>query len=278
MKAFGASVLLSMLVTTSALAQSIEGFGKGLTDRDYPHVGTPLLKAFQFHYGVIIAPDSCGELPAFWVQEDHHLTQILIAPDFSPGKIRIGFHDKNGDDKYFYRLSHHSVSNPRIQQFTRTLDICGEQGKCTVRLDKPKGDFVFVLVGFQLSFRGTDHHIDEVGILEKDGELTVFFNDRNDDDLFLWSVQFAYVPGDLLQDVGVSSGTRERRGASRTIGRGNPVIRGFKFNFEPYFTSGGDHHIGHISVCASTGRVDVLYMDKNGDDGFDWEVHWATLR
>ena len=278
MKAFAASVLLSMLFTTSALAQSIEGFGAGLTDRDHSHVGTPLLNAFQFHYGVILPSVNCGALPAFWEQEDHHLTQILVWPDFSPGSIRIGFHDKNRDDRYFYRVSHHSVSNPRIQHFTRTLDICSDPGKCTVRLDKPKGDFVFVLVGFQLSFRGTDHHIDEVGILENDGELTVFFNDKNDDDLFLWSVQFAYVPRDLLRERGVSRGRRERRGASRSLTPGNSVIRGFKFNFEPYFTSGGDHHIGGISVCASSGRVDVLYMDKNGDDGFDWEVRWALLR
>jgi hypothetical protein len=278
MKTFAAGFLLSILITTSALAQSTEGFGSGLTDRDYPHVGTPLLNAFEFHYGVILPPVKCGDLPDFWVQEDHHLAQILIWPDFSPGRIRIGFQDKNGDAKYFYRLSHHGVSDPRIQQFTRTLDICSEQGKCTVRLDKPKGDFVFVLVGFQLAFHGTDHHIDEVGVLEKDAELTVFFNDKNDDDLFLWSLQFAYVPRDLFGELGVSSGTRERRGASRSISSGNSVIRGFKFNFEPYFTSGGDHHIGHISVCASSGRVDVLYTDKNFDDGFDWEVHWALLR
>ena len=266
MKTVLTTVIFLMLAATSAIAQTVEGFdGGGLVDRDYPHTGTLLLDSFDFQF---TSHHNLGS------SVDHHLTQILIAPDFgSPSKLRLGFHDKNSDDEYFYRVSHQSVANAGIQSFTRGLDICSDRGKCTVRLAKPAGDFVFVLKGFQLSFRGTDHHIDEVGILESNGELTVFYNDKNDDDIFIWSIQFAYVPRSLISQVGESSGTNERRGASRTIPHGRSVISGFRFNFRS-----DDHHIRAISVLTPDGRAEVLYTDKNGDDRFDWQVRWAILR
>jgi len=262
MKPISAAVTILMLVATSAAAQTMEGFAKGLADRNYPHVGALLLDSFDFQF------TKNRNLAS---EVDHHLQQILIAPDFGPGRLRLGYHDKNSDDEYFYRISHVSVNNSRIQSARRNLDICSDRGKCTVRLAKPAGDFVFVLVGFQLSFRGTDHHIDEIGLLENNGDLTVFFNDKSDEAIFIWSVQFAWVPRDLFSQVGESSGAGDRRGASRTIPRGRSVIRGFKFNFRD-----NDHHIRATSVLTPDGRVEVLYADKNGDDRFDWQVQWAV--
>ncbi|HEV2851638.1 MAG TPA: hypothetical protein VHC97_02425 [Thermoanaerobaculia bacterium] len=263
MKPISAAATILMLVAASAAAQTVEGFGKGLVDRNYPHVGALLLDSFDFQF---TKDRNLGSAV------DHHLQQILIAPDFGPGRLRLGYHDKNSDDEYFYRISHLSVDNSRIQSVRRDLDICSDRGKCTVHLNKPAGDFVFVLVGFQLSFRGTDHHIDEVGILENNGDLTVFFNDKNDDDIFIWSIQFAWVPRDSILQLGESSGAGDRKGASRTIPHGSSVIRGFKFNFRD-----SDHHIRATSVLTPDGRVEVLYTDQNGDDPFDWQVRWAIL-
>ena len=45
------------------------------------------------------------------------------------------------------------------------LDICSEI-ECSVPIERPTGDSVFVLVGFQLSYQGTDHHIKRVRVLE----------------------------------------------------------------------------------------------------------------
>jgi len=264
MKTTSAISAFLLLLASSAVAQTVEGFGKGLEDRDYPHTGALLLDSFDFQFTKNRNLSS---------QVDHHLTQILVAPDFgTQNKMRLGYHDKNSDDEYFYRISHHTSTDARIRRDSRSLDIC-DRNKCTVRLSRPAGDFVFVLVGFQLSFRGTDHHIDEVGVMENNGELTVFFNDKNDDDVFIWSVQFAWVPRDLVSQLGESSGANERKGASRTINRGTSVVRGFKFNFRS-----DDHHIRAVSVLTPDGRVEVLYTDKNGDDRFDWQVRWALLR
>lgn len=263
MKTTSAISAFLLLLASSAVAQTVEGFGKGLEDRDYPNTGTLLLDSFDFQF---------TKNRNLATQVDHHLMQILVAPGLPVNKIRVGYHDKNSDDEYFFRISHHTSTDSRIRRDSRSLDIC-DRNKCTVRLSRPAGDFVFVLVGFQLSFRVTDHHIDEVGVMENNGELTVFFNDRNDDDLFLWSVQFAWVPRDLVSQLGESSGNNERRGASRTITRGTSVVRGFKFNFRS-----DDHHIRAVSVLTPDGRVEVLYTDKNGDDRFDWQVRWALLR
>jgi hypothetical protein len=45
-------------------------------------------------------------------------------------------------------------------------------------------DAVFVISSFGLGYDDDDHHIDEIGIEEKDGQVTVALNDENDDDLF----------------------------------------------------------------------------------------------
>lgn len=260
---------VAVVIATSGIAQTVEGFGKGLVDVDYPHTGTQLLDSFFFQF---VEGTNLGS------HVDHHLTQLLFLPDFPQGKMRLGFHDKNSDDRYFYKLSHVGIGDPRVRRFTRSLDIC-DRSRCTVTIERPAGDFVFVLVGLQLAYRGTDHHVDEIGVIESNGALTVFFNDKNDDDVFQWSIKYAYVPADLFIYRDVTSGTRERRGARRTIPAGNSVIRGFKFNFEPHFTSGGDHHIRSVGVLTQDdGRLEVWYNDKNEDDGFDWEVHSGVLR
>ena len=58
-----------------------------------------------------------------------------------------------------------------------------------------------------------------------------------------------------------------------------PVIQGFAFDFKPYFTGGEDHHLKEIGVLTRwpSNDLQVYYADKNGDDGFDWEVRLADL-
>lgn len=265
-KLLAASAVLAILFGTPATAQDVRGCGKGLVDEPHAPTGTPLLGRFAFEYD----------------KKDEHITQILIKPGSSPGKMTLGFHDKNLDNRYCYNVTHFQVRDPRIQQFSRDLDICSGPGKCTVPLRRPSGDFVFVLIGFQLSFQsGVDHHIDEIAVLENNGELTVAFNDQHDRALFLWSVQYAYVPRDLFRELGESSGDHERNEATRMMPGGVAVLRGFRFNFEPYFTNGNDHHIRKVALLPtqSSPQSDVFisYRDRNGDDGFDWEYRWAIL-
>ena len=102
--------------------------------------------------------------------------QILIAPRFPRADtIRLGFHDRNSDDDYSYKVIYRGVSDPRIRQYTRSLDV--STGKVGVPIEKPHGSFVFVLQGFQLAFPGDDHHVNEVGVNEIDGVVDIEFGD-----------------------------------------------------------------------------------------------------
>jgi hypothetical protein len=243
-----------------------EGFSDGgFETRSFSAPGVPLLDSFYFRY----------------TSGDHHLSQIMLRPGFpEPGQMQLAFHDINLDDDYFFKVIHRPVVDGRIRSFSRDLDLC--VGSCNVGIDRPDGDFVFVLVGFQLAYQGAvngrDRHVNMIALMENDGELRMRFGDKNMDTNVLWRVQYAYVPRDLFLTLGESSGTREQGGAGRDIRQGASVIRGFFFNFEPHFTSGRDHHIKEIGVMTpDRGRVEVYYGDKNGDDGFDWVVRWGVL-
>jgi hypothetical protein len=82
--------------------------------------------------------------------------------------MRLGYHDSDKDTDYEYKIVHQIVDTPGILRFRRDLDICSEI-ECSVPIERPTGDSVFVLVGFQLSYQGADHHIKRVRVLEWDG-------------------------------------------------------------------------------------------------------------
>jgi hypothetical protein len=272
-KFLAVSTALSALASTTVSAQESNGcvdisenHGSSLVDLPFAPTGTPLLSRFGF---------------AFNPGQDHHIQQILIAPGLPPEMMRLAFADKepdDGDDNYCFNVTNFDVSDARIRPAVRGLDICREAGTCTVRLDKPAGDFVFVLIGFQLSFRAPfDHHLKDIAILENDGMLTISFADRHFDpseDTILWSLQYAYVPGDLFAGVGEWSATGAHDRVIGQIPVGQVVLRGFRFTF-----TNDDHHIQQISVRPNTGgTVFLTYRDVNGDDPFDFEYRWAVLR
>jgi len=252
------------LVAPQVLAEAIDD--GGLADAAYAS-GDLLLRSFDFMYQ----------------SADHHLGGIVALTEVPSGSnLRVGFFDQNRDDDYFFRISHYNAVDSRIVRVNRSLDICVTTGgSCTVSIanTKPAGNFVFVLTGFEISYQtGIDHHLDEIGVLENAGQLTVIYNDASDNKTFLFSVQFAWVPSDLFTGLGTVSSAMENGGAQQTTPvTGKGVIRGFHFNFEPYFTSGEDHHIKRIAVYMLNDRVSVLYHDNNSDDGYDYHVRWGRL-
>jgi hypothetical protein len=237
----------------------VEGFDDGgAVSPDFSHTGVPLLDSFFFQF----------------TNDDHHLTAISITPDRPQGKIFLQFQDKNGDDDYFYKVIHRIVNDSRVQQFSTSSDICSEN-VCTVELPKPAGDFIFVLIGFSLRFTGDDHHVKVVDIHERRGSLSVTFRDKQTapPPIFLWDVQYAYVPRDLFVELGRSDGRGDRGGAGRDISAGPSVICGFSFRFVD-----DDHHLRDIGVTTpDNGRVEVFYEDHNSDDAFNWSVDWGIL-
>jgi hypothetical protein len=268
---FACSTALLALTSLTVSAQEENGCvdvakkNESLFDVPFVPNGTPLLSRFGFSFDPGI---------------DHHIQQILIYPGLPPGMMRLDYSDKHPDDEdnYCFNITHFDIADARVRHVTRGLDICSESGKCTVQLDKPAGDFVFVITGFQLSYRAPyDHHVKEVSILENNGALTVALNDEHFDpseDTFIWDIQYAYVPRDRFINIGESTGAGANDRVLVSMPSGRAVLRGFKFTF-----IGDDHHLQQISVRPNTtGTAFIVFRDQNGDDKFDWEYRWAILR
>jgi hypothetical protein len=264
---------------------SLEGFGKGRIDPEYPGVddGVPLLREFYFRF------QELGPSEAV----DNHINCIMVLPagvpeDLSPnaglplkvvedGKVTLMYSDDELDaakDQYFYRIAH---SNAPVDPRRFQIRAVGCRGTCEHDLPSPSFPNaipgVFVLVGFQLFFTGArDHHIDEVAVFEKDGKLTVKLNDKNDEDVFAYFVDYALVlpVGQNIQ-VGEASGSAVG-GAHEPLPQGKKVIRGFHFDFVS-----GDRHLREIGVLMNNDNVEVFYGDASGNDEFRWNVRWAMI-
>jgi len=243
---------------TAALTNIEQGIHPGgPVVRGFPSTRAALLSGFYFQY----------------TGDDHHVLQLMALPRFpAPDKIELGLHEEGEDSEYSFKVIHHLVGDARIRSFTRALDV-GVGRSATVTVERPAGEMLFVLSGFQLAFHGVDHHLDEAGIVESGGSVTFRFNDKNDDDTFKFSLKYCYVPRDLFSAVGTVQGENDKGGARATIPSGKAVIRGFNCNFRSK-----DHHIRDLGVLAGDGRVEVFFEDKNGDDPFDWSVAWGVLR
>ena len=212
---------------------SAEGFGKGHINVDYPGTqqGVPLLSSFYFRF----------QVPGSSAGVDNHLNILRVMPPGNktdltptadlpldvapPGKISLMYADKDADsgkDNYFFKVEHSVFSAARYQM----RDV-GCTGSCEQVIPIPGGGpaphlpRVFVLVGFQLFFTGArDHHMDEIAVFEESGKLIVKFNDKNDDDVFAYKVDFA-----MIRPLGVSIQQGEDSGRARG-GVRIPALRG----------------------------------------------------
>ncbi len=240
--------------------------------------GTPLLDRFYFMFS--------GR--TFWGNPvDHHIQQVMVQPDgqytdLAPGdlpgfsnnnpighKVMLSYQDEGGNDEYFHNVGHTFV--PGLSRF-RVRDVAS--GRSFRNLPAPPApQMVFALVGFQITYRGGDHHIDEFGIQESSQRLRVAYNDKNDDDQFMYAVDYTWVPVNLVVSSGVRTGTA-RGGARVTLPPfGQKVLAGFRFDFLSQ-----DHHLRDVGVFQTGNNIDVFFGDFNQDDEFRWEVKWLTLR
>jgi hypothetical protein len=251
------SIVLAGLLASPALAQNLQGEGKGPIYVNIPLNGAPLLQSFYTRFK----------------DTDHHFGALEVAAQTPQlNKATIFFADKDHDDRYFYNVTFARYFGSIFRR-TAPRDFC--KGTCTFQVQRPANPAgqVFVLTGFYVYYRGGDHHIDRLSIVERNGSVTVAANDKNDDDPFVVEVRYAYIPRSSLAVV--SSRRGSARGGQRVpIERGTPVIRGFTFDFRSE-----DHHIQEIGVMPLTnGQLEVYYSDKNKDDLFDWSVEYAILR
>jgi hypothetical protein len=232
----------------------------------------PLLQSFYFKF----------------IDEDHHYGAMEVEADVNPynSKVALGLMDKDRDDEFSFNVDllpyiGEIAGGNRVKQSGR--------GRITFPLDvrpPPRlADAVFVITSFGLAYDDDDHHIDEIGIEEKDGQVTVALNDENDDDLFTVWLSYVYIPRSSFSDLGERSGSARGEATAEIILPVQPglfVIRGFHFDF-----NSGDRHVKEIGAGLTRGvqqpdgrwksDLHVYYGDQTPDDLFTWNVAYGAL-
>jgi hypothetical protein len=204
---------------------------------------------------------------------DQHLQELLLLPNEpAPDRVFLGYHDEDPTglaDFFYFHFSYQLISDPRISLFDTGVNF--GRISSTQPIPPLEEGHVFVLMGFDLGYRGEDHHVKQIGILEDNNNITVFFSDDNDN-VFQWRVKYASVPADLFSVVDENTAAQQQGFAERPIPGGPTVIRGFLLNFED-----GDHHIRDVGILTLDGRIRIAFSDENGDDFFRLKVRWGIL-
>jgi hypothetical protein len=267
----------------------LEGFAKGSTEESYPGVdaGVPLLSSFYFRFE---KPNDPGDV-------DNHINALAVYPagaaqDLTPnaglppktvtdGKVLLMYRDDDvsaAKDNYFYNVAHFVQPAPSLLLNARRFQVrdVGCRGECRRVLPRPPGDAdgIFALVGFQIFYTGNrDHEIDQIAVFEEGGVLTVRLNDKNDDDVFGFFVDYALVRSPLAGALSVGELHGEAAGGARIeLPHKQKFIRGFSFDYKK-----SDHHLREIGVLMRNAHLEVFFGDKNRDDRFNWSVRWAAL-
>jgi hypothetical protein len=255
-----ATIIGGIALPESAAAEDLQGFAKGFITSTIglTQNGAPLLQSYYFRF----------------TDKDHHFGGIEVRPNIPAiNKASLGYSDKNGDDKYSYKVTFAPYFGEIIR---RTTTEFGKKGSFTFAVKRPDNpaNYVFVIRGFYLQYRGGDHHIEEFGIEENGGQVTVTLNDKNNDDPFRIDLDYAFIPKQRFSEINVRSGRNAKGGQRASIGSGVGVIRGFRFKF-----TNGDHHIKESGIVMNgAGRLEVYFSDKNQDDPFNWNVRYGIVK
>lgn len=226
---------------------------------------------------------------------DMHLARISAIPPGANHTGYLSFHSRgvNTTTSIDYSVGWRILDNSsdEIQTFfmdshplgRRTENNCNN-GTCTVdQLDGYSPDKHFALISFHFAF-GNDgpgwpeaHHIDRIKISENDGELTVVYKDKNGDDDFWYSIEYTYLPDEMVNQTGTAQ-------ENFVVGRrlqllnngplsGDAVIAGFDFDY-----THKDHHIKEIRFDVSNDFFSIAnYRDGNADDKYSWKIKWLEL-
>jgi len=261
-KIFAITVLV-LFVNQYVMSQQIqiEGFATNTTEENYNNSGVPLLQDFYFRFN----------------SGDRHIQSIAVVPNDPSDKISLEYFDESHNDEFYYKITHRNLT--MLSGVITDSKVFFLNGKESQVLNKPGENYELVLMGFKIYYHGDDHHIDEFGVFEEEigGQqlLTIAFNDKNNDDLAVGIVYYAWLPSSYILDKGVTSQSNVKGASSQVIPQGIRLIKGFKLNF-----NNDDHHINEVGVLTTTsldGNLNVFYSDRNRDDNFSYTVNWAIL-
>lgn len=234
---------------SSGIAQSHASFG----------VNRPLLSGFSLRF----------------LSGDRHLKRFGVFYDSS--NVYAMFGDKTPNDHYSYFLAYEDDVT-EIAHFNIPEHGNADVGRGKVRVDLPEklDGRVPVLHGFRMGYPDKDHHIDRIRIEFSNKQIKIDFNDKDNKDKFAYAVSYGLYDPALFVDRGTfqRKNVRGRQSFVTNKAGRSTVLTGFDLDFRK-----NDHHIQEVSVYGGEFyRSSVEYRDHNGDDRFDFAVHWARLR
>lgn len=219
--------------------------------------GIPLMQSFRFEF----------------TSGDHHVKEIQLMPHRNgDDRMTVTYRDRNGDDQFQYWARYVDHLGPGYEAIASGR--C--RGTCSSRIARPSyaTGWKFVVVGFRFEYVNSDHHIDELTLLEHDAHLTVGLSDRNDDDYFDWQVRYAYIPATEFS-VPEASGYDFAffgSGYDDIAAGSKPVIEGF--DFELWGSPGpADMHLRALGLdLPGNGTADLWFGDRNPENDDGWLV------
>jgi hypothetical protein len=269
---------------------TVDGFAKpfDLDGQDYPVFGSrvPVLRSFYLAYD--IGDSSPGdhlvnaiEVLAGGQSQDLSPTADLSPANIPDGRLHVTLQDKDPkDEEFFYKVSHSLLDVPGARRFQFRDVGCVE--RCVQKLPLPSSGPsptfppLIALVGFKLFFTGNrDHELHQVGVFFVGNDLHVVMRDKEGGDTFGYLVDFVVIP---TANLNVVTGTTRRvvpepRKISLPIPPGSDfLLRGCQFTF-----IGGEHELRELGVVRGDDDISVIFADKNADDQFRAQVHWAHV-
>lgn len=98
--------------------------------------------------------------------------------------------------------------------------------------------------------------------------------DKQNKRAFAVTVQYAWVPNDLITATGSVSGSGRPIESGRLVQSGEkPALTGFLFNF-----NNSDHHILQAKIDLTNSADGANYQDGNGDDPFQYYIDYVVVK
>ncbi|MGE0323208.1 MAG: hypothetical protein AB7K71_01705 [Polyangiaceae bacterium] len=198
--------------------------------------------------------------------DDHEIRSLGVLQ--YPGKAVVGLADQGGEDPFHFNGSYQRLSTSEIHQAAR--NDC--RGPCAIPIHA-ETDKVFVLAGFEVkNRRGEDTNVRQLAVIPElaAGRVKVIFRDNGVFD-YTTRVQYLLLPKSAVYAEMVYNATHTLRMVRRRLPNTH-VLQAFSFRFD-----NGDHHLSNIGV-ATRDKIYFGFGDKNADDPFHAEAHFAVLR
>lgn len=120
---------------------------------------------------------------------DHDLDRIGVW--FRGNDLHVAMRDKNGADTFGYLVDFVTIPTALLNVSTGVRRGRARGGQ---RISIPSPSRTdFLLTGWAFDFVSGDHEIRDLGVERSGDNVTVFYGDKNADDLFDWRVEWAHV-------------------------------------------------------------------------------------